>query len=232
VRFVTFDQAAERLRGKTVAIVGSAPSVLDNAPGLVDSHEIVVRVNNYKLGVAQGARCDIHYSFYGNSVRKTREELERDGVQLCMCKCPDAKPIASEWHERNYKQSGIDFRYVYSMRGGSRFWFCDTFVPTVEHFLRSFELLEQHIPTTGFAAILDVLACGPKSVYLTGFDFFASGKHNVDEAWRAGDPADPIGHRPDLERAWLMRAWNDLDGAHHPILFDEKLHELLDGVPA
>jgi hypothetical protein len=222
VRFVSFSEVAERLRGKSVAIVGSAPSVLENTPGFIDSHDVVIRVNNYKLGAAAGARCDVHYSFYGNSIRKTRDELEHDRVQLCMCKCPDAKALESEWHERNYKQAGIDFRYIYSVRAATRFWFCDTFVPTVEHFLRSFELLGRHIPSTGFAAILDVLACEPKNAYLTGFDFFSSGIHNVDERWKAGDPSDPIGHRPGIEAKWLRE-----NSVARPITFDSKLAGLM-----
>lgn len=231
MRFVTFEQAATYLRGKTVAIVGSAPSVLDNKPGFIDGHEIVVRVNNYKLAwpnsQGPGWRCDVHYSFYGNSIRKTRDELQRDGVRLCMCKCPDAKPLQSEWHEKNFKQAGIDFRYIYSMRGGSGFWFCDTFVPTVEHFMRSFNLLGRHIPTTGFAAILDVLACEPRAVYLTGFDFFASGIHNIDEKWRPGDPADPIGHKPALEMRWLRE-----NRARYPLTFDAELERMVEAVAA
>ena len=220
MRFVTFEEAAARLRGKSVAVVGSAPSCLDNAPGFVDGHDIVVRVNNYKLGPAQGQRTDVHYSFYGSSIRKTAAELDRDGVKFCMCKCPNAKPLESEWHERMGKQVGIDFRYIY--RDRAAWWFCDTYVPTVERFLESFNLLGRHIPSTGFAAILDVLACGSASVYLTGFDFFRSGMHNVDERWRPGDPADPIGHRPELEAAWLAGA-----ARRHLIMFDAKLSEIL-----
>lgn len=200
-RFVSFEEVAERFRGKSVAIVGSGPGCLDNEPDFIDSHDVVVRVNNYKTGSAQGFRADVHYSFYGTSIRKTAQDLQRDGVTLCMCKCPDAKAIESEWHERNGKLAGIDFRYIY--RNRAAWWFCDTFVPTVEHFLKSFELLGRHVPTTGFAAILDVLACEPRAVFLTGFDFFSSGVHNVDEKWRPGNPADPIGHRPDLELAYV-----------------------------
>jgi hypothetical protein len=216
VRFVSFAEAAERLHGKTVAIVGSAPSVLGNEPKFVDGHDVVVRVNNYKTGPAQGSRCDVFYSFFGSSIRKSAQELQRDGVTLCMCKCPDDKPIRSAWHEANGKQNGIDFRYIY--RDRASWWFCDTFVPDSERFLRSFELLGGHVPTTGFAAILDVLDCAPASVTLTGFDFFDSGKHNVNERWKPGDPNDPIGHRPELEKAWLA-ANADL----HPIVFDRAL---------
>lgn len=219
-RFITFEEVAAQIRGRSVAVVGSGPSVLENAPGHVDSHEVVVRVNNYKTSAAAGFRTDVFYSFFGSSIRKTAEELQRDGVRLCMAKCPNAKPLHSEWHERNNKPLGIDFRYVYEARRD--WWFCDTHVPTVERFLEQFELLGKHIPTTGFSAILDVLACEPRSVYLTGFDFFASGVHNVDEKWRPGDPEDPIGHRPDLERDWLCQNTH-----RHPLSFDNALRKTI-----
>lgn len=219
-RFVSFEEVGKRFRDRTVAVVGSAPSVLDNEPGFIDSHEVVVRVNNYKLCPRQGSRTDVYYSFYGTSIKKPAEELKREGVTLCMCKCPDGKPIESAWHERNHKTNGIDFTYIY--RNRVSWWFCDTWVPTVHTFLEHFELLDRHIPTTGFAAILDVLACHPKSVYLTGFDFFASGLHNVNEHWRPGNPSDPIGHRPELEAAWLAA-----NAERYPITFDRSLTALM-----
>lgn len=203
MRFVTFAEVAERFHGKSVAIVGSGPSVLANAPGFIDSHDVVVRVNNHKCGPAAGARTDVHYSFYGTSIRKDARELQREGVALCMCKLPNSKPIDSEWHERNRKPEGVDYRYIYRLR--ESWWFCDTFVPDDARFLAKFDLLGKHQPTTGFAAILDALECEPASVYLTGFDFFSSGVHNVNERWVARNPDDPIRHRPDLEREWVAR---------------------------
>ena len=158
-------------------------------------------MNNYRTGHEQGTRCDVFYSFFGNSIRKSVAQLKADGVKLCMAKCPDAKPIESAWHERLGKTAGIDFRYIYQLRRD--WWFCDTYVPEIWTFIERFELLDRHIPTTGFSAILDVLACEPASIYLTGFDFFSSGLHNVNETWRQGDPRDPIAHRPDLEAAWI-----------------------------
>jgi hypothetical protein len=220
MRFITFEEVAEHFRGKTVALVGSAPSALQNAIGFVDWHDVVVRVNNYKLGPAQGQRTDVHYSFYGRSIKKSAEELRRDGVTLCICKCPDDMPLRCDWHERTGKVYGTDFRYIYRFR--KAFWFCDTYVPDVASFFEKFYLLDKHIPTTGFAAILDVLACQPKRLYLTGFDFFSSGVHNIDERWRPGDPTDPIGHRPDLEMKWLAA-----NARRHPIAFDETLESLV-----
>lgn len=201
MRFVTFSEVADRLRGKRVAVVGSGPGCLGNEPGFVDSHDVVVRVNNFKLGEAQGNRCDVHYSFYGTSIRKSVNELRDAGVTLCLCKLPNSQPIESDWHRRNNKLVGIDYRYIY--RNRASWWFCDTFIPDDARFLAKFEMLGKHQPTTGFAAILDVMECEPASVYLTGFDFFASGIHNVDEPWQQKNNDDPICHRPDLEAAWV-----------------------------
>lgn len=205
-----------------MAIVGSGPGCLDNAPGVVDSHDVVVRVNNYRLTGGTGSRCDVFYSFFGTSIKKTREDLIADGVRLCLCKLPNARAMESDWHTRNGKEIGIDYRPHYERRRRMKFWFCDTYIPTVSEFLEGFRLLGHHMPTTGFAAIYDVLSFGPKAVYLTGFDFFESGIHNVNEPWRFKNPDDPIRHRPDLERRWLSE---NID--RFPISCDRALQAVL-----
>lgn len=220
MRFITLEQAAETFRGKSVALVGGGPSALDNEPGQIDAYDVVVRINNYRTGEQQGKRSDVFYSFFGHSIRKSAVELKQDGVKLCMAKCPNAKALDSEWHERKKKQEGIDFRYIYHLR--APWWFCDTYVPTVERFVEQFEMLDRHIPTTGFSAILDVLACKPRVVYLTGFDFFASKLHNVSDKWHPGDVSDPIRHRPDLEQQWLADHMHE-----HLFVLDEKLSAML-----
>jgi hypothetical protein len=214
------DPAALRewFAGKTAAIVGSGPGCLENEPGFIDSHDVVCRINNYKTGPAQGYRTDVFYSFHGSSIKKTVAELKTDGVGLVMCKCPDAKFMESEWHRKNGKPHGVDFRYIY--RDRAKWWFCPTYLPTTAEFLEVFAALDGHIPTTGFAAIYEVLKHGPHSVYLTGFDFFSSGVHNVDERWKPGNPADPIGHSPELEREWLRAKYefsSEPDNERQPV---------------
>mgnify|MGYP000134238281 CR=1 FL=1 len=201
MRFVDRQHLRGVFAGKSVAIVGSGPGVLGNEPGFVDSHDVVVRVNNYKTGTEAGFGTDVFYSFFGASIKKSAAELKRDGVALCMCKCPNERFIESEWHVRRGKVAGIDFRRIYAARRD--WWFCDTYIPPVGDFMAHFNLLGRHVPTTGFAAILDVMALGPASIYLTGFDFFESRVHNVDEPWRAKNTDDPIGHVPERERDWL-----------------------------
>lgn len=152
-----------------------------------------------------GTRCDVFYSFFGVSIKKEPDELKAAGVKLCMAKCPDFV-LPSAWHVRNKKMAGVDYTAIYQRR--ANWWFCDTYIPTVPHFMRTFELLDKHIPTTGFSAIMDIVGLPAKSIYLTGFDFFDSRVHNVDERWRPGNPKDPIGHRPDLEKN-VVRNLND-----------------------
>lgn len=225
MRFVTLEDVAKRFEGRSVAIVGSAPSVLDNKKGFIDSHDIVVRVNNYRTKGFEdktGERTDVFYSFFGSSIKKTAKELKADGVGLCMCKCPNSKPIESEWHVRNHKPLGIDFRYIYEdIR--KDWWFCDTYIPTDERFLNSFELLDRHIPSTGFACILEILSFDCE-VTITGFDFFASKVHNVNEPWREGRKDDPIGHSPERELSWLKNNFN-----RYPIRLDDRLNFLVQG---
>lgn len=214
--FCDTDAVRAMLNGKTVAIVGSGPGSLDNPKGLVDSHDVVLRINNYRLFPATGYRTDVFYSFFGQSIKKTSTELKRDGVKLCMCKCPDAQFMDSDWHREKKKMNGVDFRMIYERRRG--WWFCPTYVPTVEEFMAHFDLLGGHVPTTGFSAILDVLSYEPAHVFLTGFDFFRSRLHNVNQRWRPINQDDPIKHVPEMERLWLVENY-----AKYPITMDARL---------
>ncbi len=220
MRFLSKPQVRERFEGKTVAIVGSGPGCLDNEKGFIESHDVVVRVNNYRLSRETGYRTDVFYSFFGSSIRKTAAELLCDGVTLCMCKCPDAYAIESAWHVRHNKMLGVDFRHIYRRR--KDWWFCDTYVPSTEDFLITFDLLGKHVPTTGFSAIQDILSLDPMAVYLTGFDFFRSGLHNVNEPWRRGNPSDPIGHVPERELAWIVE-----NAGRLPITVDNALRKAM-----
>ena len=41
MRFVSRSDIRSRFEGRSVAVVGSGPGVLGNAPGLVDGHDVV-----------------------------------------------------------------------------------------------------------------------------------------------------------------------------------------------
>ena len=221
--WLTYEQVAEIFNGKTVAIVGSAPTVLENDGNYIDSHDIVVRVNNYKLKPEKtGKRTDVHYSFYGNSIKKTSDELKKDGVYLCMCKVPDANTIESEWHKKNGKQFGVDFRWIYARR--AQWWFCDTYAPTKPHFMKYFTLCGNRMPTTGFQCILEILSFNISKAYITGFDFFESKIHNVNEVWRPGRLDDPIGHNPKTEKEYILHLNDDR------VIYDKHINRLRDSI--
>lgn len=223
MRFLSRSEVRPWFENRTVAIVGSGPGCAENQAGYVDSHQVVVRVNNYRLVGGTGSRADVFYSFFGTSIKKTADELKRNGVHLCMCKLPDAQPIESGWHRQNGKMIGVDYRPHYRRR--TSWWFCDTYVPTVEEFMQPFAALGRHMPTTGFAAIWDVLSFNPRAVFLTGFDFFRSGIHNVNESWVAKNLDDPYRHEPARELAWVAQAMR-----RHPISTDERLRQAVDAV--
>lgn len=224
MKFISKDDVSKIIDGKSIAIVGSGPGVLDNKEGFIDSHDLVIRVNNYKtegLENKTGKRTDIHYSFYGGSIKKSAQQLKRDGVFLCMCKCPNAKIMESKWHKERGFEFGVDFRTIYRRR--SDFWFCNTYIPELKTFMQYFDLLGKHIPTTGFQCILEILSLEPASVYLTGFDFFESKMHNVNTPWREKNLDDPIRHLPNKEKEYIVRIIDNR------LSFDDRLKRSLYG---
>ncbi len=216
--FCSKERVRKAIEDKIVVIVGSGPGSLSNATGFVDSHEVVVRVNNYKLMGGTGRRTDIFYSFFGLSIKKSAIGLRQDGVKLCMAKCPNSQFIESDWHRDNDAMNGVDFRPIYQRR--KDWWFCDTYVPTTDEFMQHFNMLGGHVPTTGFAALLDVLQHNPAHIYMTGFDFFDSQIHNVNERWKKVKRDDPIGHSNAAEREWIAENMDNL-----PLSMDRRMSD-------
>ncbi len=220
VRFIGRDELIRAFDGKRVALVGGGPSSALNERGFVDSHEVVVRINKYKFRGGTGHRTDIYYSYFGTSVRKSAYELRADGVNLCVCKCPDANTVESEWH-RQRNMNGVDFRYIYRQRAA--WWFCPTYIPPLEEFWEGFNLLGGHMTTTGFEAILQITKCNPKSLHITGFDFFKSKLHNLSDLWRPRKyNDDPVCHMPERELDWLV---HNMD--RFPITVDPALEGII-----
>ena len=193
--------------GRRVCIVGSAPNGLDNQGSHIDGFDDIIRVNRYKFRPWEdrlGSRTDYHYSFYGSSIKIPNYKLKDDGVKAHLCKCPDDKAHFTDWHVKNRKTRGCDFRWIYTMR--KDYWIAPVYIPKRDHYLKCFQLLNKHVPTTGFACIWELIQCNPKELYITGFDFFESKMHNVNERWRDGDKEDPIRHMPEVE-AEHVKEW-------------------------
>jgi hypothetical protein len=202
-------------KDKRVVIIGSAPSGPKvNQRKYIESHDEIIRVNNYKTkGIdlrnipydfteSLGERTDWHYSFYGGSIRKKPEELE--GIKGHLCKCPNAECHVTDWHRERNQQQGGDFRPIYRRR--KDYWIAPVYIPEREHYMELFNLLDKHVPSTGLACIWELIQCNPKKLYITGFDFMQSGKHNVDELWNPGNQEDPIRHMWKKE-ANMVKKW-------------------------
>ena len=186
------NELLEYIDNKKVLIVGGGP--VDKPKEFYDSFDVIVRCNNYKK--VNSDRCDIFYSYFGRNIKKTPEELLKDGVKFCINKVPNKNMT------RQLKHCTIDmadYRWIYELR--KDWWFC----PMVE--LPPFELqwqiaiLTGNMPTTGVSAILFFVSsriC--KDVTIVGFDNFECGLHNVDEKWDSSGS-----HRPDLEKEVLIK---------------------------
>jgi hypothetical protein len=197
-----------------VAIIGSAPTVLQNQGHIIDGYDEIIRINNFKVkGIdlrrnnydyrsKVGTRTDWHYSFYGSSIRTTKEELK--GIKGHLCKCPNEEIVhLTEWHKKRRLEKGCGWAWIYRAR--SDFWQAPVYIPTKEHYLKCFHMLSNHVPTTGFSCIWEIINLPVKEIYITGFDFFKSGIHNVNDIWKPGKADDPIKHMPEEELRYLKK---------------------------
>jgi hypothetical protein len=198
----------DTFKNKRVVIFGSAPNCLNNKGSEIDKYDYIIRVNNYKIkGFEEqvGTRTDVHYAFYGSSIKISKEALKQEGMKFHMCKCPNAFCFNHnvDWDPHN---RGSDFRWIY--RNRKNYWIAPVYVPTKEDFMKYFNMLDGHVPTTGFSCILDLMQCGPKELYITGFDGFKTKIHNVNERWRdkSNKRQDPIAHQPEKEMM-LLNDW-------------------------
>jgi hypothetical protein len=76
-----------------------------------------------------------------------------------------------------------------------------TYIVSREDFIRNFRMLNR-ILTTGMSAVVDICRFRPKELYVTGFDFFDSGKHEIDQPWKQGCGGHDVGMERHLMR-WM-----------------------------
>jgi hypothetical protein len=193
---------------KSVIILGSAPSVKENKAEFLESFDVIVRLNNYKF-FNECVRTDIYYSYFGRSIKKTKQDIINDDIKYIICKYPNCN-----WGD---PKDGIqdNWSWVYEYRKG--FFPIPYYIPSNKVFKENFDILNR-VPTTGIAAILDIFRFKPKSIYISGFDFFSSKIHNIGEPWKDGDG------NHDLEKEkWLIKIMYRLN----LIDVDNKIKDLL-----
>lgn len=171
---------AKFFRKKSVIILGSAPSVIKVDADFMDSFDIIVRLNNYKH-FNSCTRTDVYYSMMGGSIMKTNGELKKDGVKFIFCKNPFRKIIVrNPGGSVNHLQSQ-DCRTPYMNNRSSRVkWFeLPYFLQTLKNWKWITGRINK-VTTTGLAAIVDIYRYRPSKMHIAGFDFFASGLHNIN----------------------------------------------------
>jgi hypothetical protein len=180
------------MKGKRVLVVGGGPTAALFPSKEYAAYGVIARINNYQK--VNSDRTDIFFSYFGKCIKKTKKELEADGVQWLVCKYPNADMSDAL---ALYDVEDSDFRWVYALR--RKWWFGDTISLSCAQLLSYIKLVDGHMPTTGLCAAL-FLRPFCASLDIVGFDCFQSGVHDLNKPWDKSG-----GHRPDMERNVLIK---------------------------
>jgi hypothetical protein len=158
------------LYGKSVALVGPAPTVVGSSQGdAIDSYDVVIRTNKAIPPVIEmssdiGVRCDILYHCMNTSPKAGGEinvdVLIENGVK---------------WLAAPYARRGR-FHHAATMfeadnAGRLKYHNVDN------SFYDSVKKCMGTMPNTGIMAIIDLLRHDVAEIYVTGFTFFRGGYH-------------------------------------------------------
>jgi hypothetical protein len=163
---------AEYLKGKRVAIIGPAPSILNSKQKTkLESYDVIVRLNKavpvpYDLVDDIGKRTDVLY----NCMNPCQEcggfididLLHKQGVKFL---------VAPYTHYKEYRfgQDNLNFAER-NLKSKAPIFFCH-----IDNtlFARLMEIMK--LPNTGVNAIIDLLYHDIKELYITGLTFFKGG---------------------------------------------------------
>jgi hypothetical protein len=145
-------------------------------------------MNNYdidKYSDSIGSRTDIYYSFFGCSIKKNQDDFIREGVKLIISRLPYVNFTKHNSGKTENGKSG-DWRKFIDSKPDDYFGNIPLYINSLSNFIDIYNILSR-VPSTGVQCIFDIFRFSPKSLYVTGFDFFKSGKHNIDEDWKSND---------------------------------------------
>jgi len=186
----TLEQLENFIKNKRLLVVGGAPSASKKSKDWYDTFDVIVRCNNYKK--INNDRTDVFYSYFGRNIKKTKEELLKDGVKFLINKCPNANMTKVL---TNCDIQDKDYRWIYDLR--KDWWFCPLISLTEQNLIRQIGFLDGYMPTVGFSAIL--FFSKYTKLDIIGFDCFESGIHNLNEKWdNSGN------HNQDKEKQILL----------------------------
>lgn len=175
-RHVLYDFDENWFKGKRVAIVGGADSVLHDKLGdYIDAFDVVVRLNKGVEPISQqseyiGTRTDfLFHCFYDSpedlgSSPTTPELWKENNVTNLV--------FASNVNE-NENAAHKFLKFVYKTKG--KYLFTQLPLNLLDSFVNL--IPNPYKTTTGFVAINSIFKCNPSEIYLTGFTFFRT-SHN------------------------------------------------------
>ena len=179
----------EYLKGKTVAIVGPAQSIEGSNNGeLIDSHDVVVRLNYANIGNPKdsGTKTDIVY--YDGS----NHNYDNVTLEYLICSYP-----TTEWF---FAHRCLALALHNTDKYKNRFKIIDKSL--YNSIKTALDPKQKSRPNTGLIAIADLLSYNIKSLFITGLDFYRSSyakEHpdfggqklkKVKKIFKAGDNGD------------------------------------------
>ena len=175
-------------KNRSVLILGSAPNCTDVSVAAMSDFDVIVRTNNYKLFNAD-KRVDVYYSFFGRSILNIKKRVEEDNPDFLFMKYPFDFNFAAHTGGQDVAGKGGDLRFIQEINK-ELLKRVHHFPQTIPNFISNFCAIGS-MPSTGMAAILDIIRYQPSKLAIAGFDFYKSKIHNVDEKW---NPQDGKGH--------------------------------------
>lgn len=181
------------LKGKSVAIVGPALSIEGSGNGeLIDSHDVVVRINYPKLSDPKDGGTKTNIIYYDGSLHNY-DSLD---LEYLICSYP-----RTEWFFNERCLKAVEH---FSTKYNHHIINADIYNQLKVELNKNKKVR----PNSGLIAIVDLLRYDIKSLFITGLDFYRSryvGKHpdyghfnliDIGRIFKAGDN----GETHDIER--------------------------------
>lgn len=154
--------------GKRVCVIGGADTILMKKNGkYIDEYDVIVRINKgieliEKQKEYLGSKTDyLFHSFYD-----INNEDKGSPFTIDLWKNSNLKKIIYAYpsSEKKFQWQFIKFNKV-----KSNLPICET---TKKQYLNILNILESHVPTTGFVALKTIFDSNPRELFITGFSFF------------------------------------------------------------
>ncbi|WP_169927060.1 glycosyltransferase family 29 protein [Mucilaginibacter auburnensis] len=217
-RNVLIDFDENWFKGKRVAIVGGADSVLKEPLGAyIDGFDVVVRINK-GVDIIQtqkefsGERTDIlFHSFFNRPGDKGSSPITLDlwkqhNVGLIL--------FARNFNTGSYELNS--FRHFLKINTG-KIKFSQI---TEQQCKMNKKTLAPASPTTGFTAINTIFNCAPKEMYLTGITFFKTPHNNAYRDFNEDDLTRVFNvekdHSAELEYQFVKKLYQQHSSVIHP----------------